>query len=187
MGLPGIVYWAGDSRDFTLVNSAGQIVPATVGDNLSGGKLLVPQAPLVADSEYRITYKDPCGATAQDGAATRAFTFRTSADAPLPTTLGTLSTQEKTIGTTAVADSCGDTGERKPAASVTLTITPSAELVPWLPLTEVTAALGKPGYGVSVRLEGGKLVVLASPAFCDGTGPIKPEVQDMVVSGRVSG
>jgi hypothetical protein len=185
-GLPGIPFIPLDSSDFALYDAAGQLVPSARLDNAyEPGKLLKPNAPLLANSEYRITYKDSCVTAPTNGAERKSFTFRTSADAPLPTTLGTV-TQQKKLETKAVVDSCGVERERKPAASATLTLTPSAELLPWLPLLSIAAGNHGAPLG-AVRLQDGKIVLEGLAAYCDGSGQLKPALQDVVVSARVAG
>ncbi|GMT98705.1 hypothetical protein KH5H1_28240 [Corallococcus caeni] len=130
-----------DVSTLRLLQSDGTPVPFTLADGSRNTQVLVPKAPLVPGTQYRIEAKGLCQ---HQETQTQSATFTTGPERPLPTTLGTLSVDTPSRGTFPVyGDSnCGSTQE---GDFTTLRFTPSAELVPFLPWVHWTVEVdGQP-------------------------------------------
>ncbi len=125
----------------TLLTSSGQVVPTQVKANGTYDAFLVPNTAL-SPGTYRIRYDDPIcmGAPSTDGGVqTTESAFTVGATTTFPTTLGSVTVAKtEVVDTRAVtyAGSCTDTIH---AAVITLSITPSAELAAFSPVTQWTA------------------------------------------------
>lgn len=130
-----------DVSTLRLLQSDGTPVPFTLADGSRNTQVLVPKAPLVPGTRYRIEAKGLCQ---HQETQTQSATFTAGPERPLPTTLGTLSVDTPSRGTFPVyGDSnCGSTQE---GDSTTLRFTPAAELVPFLPWVHWTVEVdGQP-------------------------------------------
>ncbi|MHA7633721.1 hypothetical protein [Corallococcus sp. M7] len=118
-----------DVSTLKLLQSDGTPVPFTLADGDRRTHVLVPKAPLVPGTQYRIEAKGLCQ---YRDTQTQSATFTADPELPLPTTLGTLSVDTPSQGVFPVfGDSnCGSPQEGE---ATTLRFTPSPELVPFLP------------------------------------------------------
>ncbi|RKH18536.1 hypothetical protein D7V77_34060 [Corallococcus sp. CA041A] len=112
-----------------LLQSDGTPVPFTLANGGRRTHVVVPKAPLVPGTQYRIEAKGLCQ---YQETQTQSATFTAGPELPLPTTLGTLSVDTPSRGAFPVfGDSnCGSPQE---GDATTLRFTPSPELVPFLP------------------------------------------------------
>ncbi|WP_267558064.1 hypothetical protein [Corallococcus sp. BB11-1] len=119
-----------DPTTVRLLLADGTPVPATVTPGAHSTQVLVPEAPLVQGTEYRL---EATGVCTFQGSQPGEETFTAGAPRPLPTTLGTLTAETPRRGTFVVyGDSnCGNTQQE--GDSTHLRFTPSPELVPFLP------------------------------------------------------
>ncbi|MCY1043679.1 hypothetical protein OV208_20335 [Corallococcus sp. bb12-1] len=119
-----------DPTTVRLLLEDGTPVSATVTAGAHSTQVLVPEAPLVEGTEYRL---EATGVCSYQGTQTAETTFTAGAALPLPTTLGSLTAQTPRRGTFVVdADSnCGNTQQE--GDSTSLRFTPSPELMPFLP------------------------------------------------------
>ncbi|QAT87934.1 hypothetical protein EJ065_6405 [Corallococcus coralloides] len=118
-----------DVSTLRLLQSDGTPVPFTLANGERRTHVLVPKAPLVPGTQYRIEAKGLCQ---YRDTQTQSATFTAGPELPLPTTLGTLSVDTPSQGVFPVfGDSnCGSPQEGE---ATTLRFTPSPELVPFLP------------------------------------------------------
>ncbi|WP_244238229.1 hypothetical protein [Corallococcus terminator] len=119
-----------DPATVRLLLKDGTPVSATVTAGAHSTQVLVPEAPLVEGTEYRL---EATGVCTFQGNQTAETTFTAGAALPLPTTLGSLTAEAPRRGTFVVyGDSnCGNTQQE--GDSTSLSFTPSPELVPFLP------------------------------------------------------
>lgn len=120
----------------------GTQVPATVTAGAHQTQVLVPEAPLVPGTTYRIEAK---GACQLQPTQTESATFTAGPALPLPTTAGTLTVDPPSQGRFNVYgdSSCGD--RQVEGNFTTLRFTPSPELVPFLPWVHWTVEVdGEP-------------------------------------------
>lgn len=122
-----------DSSDFEI---ASTIEP----DQNSPGEFLVrPQAPLTPGEFYRIEYPEPCtgefGTPGPDGGAVLASSFVAESPSSLPASVGALSVQESAEGKLGILTVCGRCERDVDVAFAKLSLTPTPELVPYLPVT----------------------------------------------------
>ncbi|RKG69684.1 hypothetical protein D7V80_08090 [Corallococcus sp. CA054B] len=118
-----------DVSTLKLTRADGTEVPFTLADGGRRTHVVVPKAPLVPGTQYRIEAKGLCQFQETQ---TQSATFTAGPERPLPTTLGTLSVDTPSRGVFSVfGDSnCGSPQE---GDFTTLRFTPSAELVPFMP------------------------------------------------------
>ncbi|WP_235685846.1 MULTISPECIES: hypothetical protein [Corallococcus] len=120
----------------------GPAVPSTVTTGAHQTQVLVPNAPLVPGTWYRIEAKGVCQF---QETRTQSATFFTGPALPLPTTAGTLTADPPTNGAFPLYEdsSCGSRWVR--GDSTTLRFTPSPELVPFMPWVHWTVEVdGQP-------------------------------------------
>lgn len=137
----------------TLTTSAGAPV-AFVSTPTPGSftVLLRPSAPLVQGETYVISQYQSCGTGASVGFAQQ--TFLAGPAAPLPTTLGQIVQTQRYVDDAyreLAGTKCWDTQR---TAVTRLIFEPSAELVPWLPVTTFTFRVDGSPYGASLHGHG---------------------------------
>ena len=120
-----------DPTTVRLLLEDGTPVPASVTAGAHQTQVLVPDAPLVPGSSYRLEAKGVCNFGGPQ--ETQATTFTAGPALPLPATTGTLTAETPQRRTFAVYgdSSCGNT--QAEGDTTTLRFTPSPELVPFLP------------------------------------------------------
>ncbi|ABF89017.1 hypothetical protein MXAN_1693 [Myxococcus xanthus DK 1622] len=131
-----------DSSTVRLLLPDGTQVPATVTPGAHQTQVLVPDAPLVPGTTYRIEAKGVCQFQPTQ---TESVTFTAGPALPLPTTTGTLTADTPSQGIFNVYgdSSCGD--RQVEGNFTTLRFTPSPELVPFLPWVHWTVEVdGEP-------------------------------------------
>lgn len=114
----------------TVTDAMGQAVPGVTVEALAGyptARFLRFASPLAPNAMYRVQ-----GVVCSRGAAAD-LTFRTAANAPLPTTLGALAVGEPESQYLTVANPLGfsDCGSSFPAVTRTLSVQLSPEAMPW--------------------------------------------------------
>ncbi|WP_233595345.1 MULTISPECIES: hypothetical protein [Corallococcus] len=131
-----------DPATVRLLLADGTPVPATVTAGAHSTQVLVPEAPLVQGTEYRL---EATGVCTFQGTQPGSQTFTAGTALPLPTALGTLTAETPRRGTFAVygTPNCGNTQQE--GDSTSLRFTPSPELVPFLPWVSWTVQVdGEP-------------------------------------------
>jgi uncharacterized protein (TIGR03382 family) len=103
-------------------------LPMTAMALPNGDFLLVPDAPLVAGTDYTVVDNTPC--EYNPGPAAHA-TFHVVASAPLPATLGTLAITDHQEETFPVATTRGTCSSDVLADQARLALTPSDDALPW--------------------------------------------------------
>jgi uncharacterized protein (TIGR03382 family) len=103
-------------------------LPFTATPLSNGDYLLVPDAPLVAGTDYTIVDHTPCGATPDAGPV---VTFHVVAEAPLPTSLGTLAIVEHQEETFSVATASGSCSTEVLGDQARVELTPSDDALAW--------------------------------------------------------
>jgi uncharacterized protein (TIGR03382 family) len=111
----------------TVADPATPLAFTTVAQP-NGDYLIVPTAPLVAGTDYTIADHNACGTTEDAGPR---VTFHAVAEAPLPTSLGTLAIVDHDMATFQVGTSSGSCYSDVLADQARLELTPSADVVPW--------------------------------------------------------
>ncbi|WP_375754296.1 hypothetical protein [Corallococcus exercitus] len=120
-----------DAESLRLRTEAGTDVEASLLQGPDGSGVLIPAAPLVPGTGYRLEGRSPCLGDSEKGAPLSA-TFTAGPAAALPATSGTLQAGPEQHGSFQVwgGGSCSVGVE---GSQVTLGFTPSPELVPFLP------------------------------------------------------
>ena len=103
-------------------------LPFTATALSNGDYLLVPDAPLVAGTDYTIVDHTPCGATPDAGPR---VTFHAVATAPLPTSLGTLAIVEHQEETFSVGTARGSCTSEVLADQARIELTPTDDALAW--------------------------------------------------------
>lgn len=134
--LPAI-YWqpvsTGSAPDPTMVvltaaSDPETPLPFTATVQPNGDYLIVPDAPLVAGTDYTIVDQTPCATTPNFGPH---VTFHAVAEAPLPASLGTLAIVDHQQEMFAVATARGSCTSDVLADQARLELTPSDDALPW--------------------------------------------------------
>ena len=112
----------------TAASDPQTALPFTATALSNGDYLLVPDAPLVAGTDYTIIDHTPCGTTPDAGPHA---TFHVVAAAPLPASLGTLDIIDHQQETFPVATASGSCTTDVLADQARLQLTPGADAVPW--------------------------------------------------------
>ncbi|WP_233610112.1 hypothetical protein [Corallococcus sp. AB049A] len=112
-----------------LLQADGTPVPFTLAIGARGTHVVVPTAPLVPGTQYRIEAKGLCQF---QETLTQSATFTAGPELPLPTTLGTLGVDTPKRGTFPVFGDA-ECGSPQEGDFTSLRFTPSPELVPFLP------------------------------------------------------
>lgn len=117
-----------------VVSGTEQSVPVTVAfDTDLGGYLVQPDSPLKPGSSYTLKGKNFC--TGPSGSwSDNAWSVTAAATAPLPKSLGTLEVKNLGAATIQLGNAAGMCHTDVTAARVEVTLKPSAEIKPWLPL-----------------------------------------------------
>jgi uncharacterized protein (TIGR03382 family) len=103
-------------------------LPFTATAQSNGDYLIVPDAPLVAGTDYTLVDHTPCGTTADAGPH---VTFHAVAAAPLPASLGTLAIVDHQQETFSVGTARGTCSSDVLADQARLELTPSTDALPW--------------------------------------------------------
>lgn len=115
----------------------------------NGDYLLVPDAPLVAGTDYAIIDHTPCGSTPDAGPH---VTFHAVDAAPLPSSLGTLAIVDHHEETFAVATAIGSCSSDVLADQARLELTPSSDALPWKDALHYQTAVDGQPWGASGSL-----------------------------------
>ncbi|WP_434299011.1 hypothetical protein [Corallococcus exiguus] len=131
-----------DPSTVRLLLPDGTPVSATVTAGAHETQVLVPDAPLEPGTTYRIEAQEVCE---RQQPQTRSVTFTAGPALPLPTTLGTLTADTPSRGSFNVYGEWICVESLEQGESTTLRLTPSPELVPFLPWVHWTVEVdGKP-------------------------------------------
>ena len=108
--------------------------------------LLVLAAPLTSGETYRFRYPDPCATATNCREGTCVIPFREQTlvagpIAPLPTSLGEVEVSEACVEVAPISTRRGSCVVNATVATLRLSIRPSADLVPFLPVTYFTSSV----------------------------------------------
>lgn len=103
-------------------------LPFTATQMPNGDYLIVPDAPLVAGTDYTIVDQTACGMTPNFGPH---VTFHVVAEAPLPASLGTLAIVDHQEEMFSVGTARGSCSSEVLADQARLELTPSDDALPW--------------------------------------------------------
>lgn len=162
----------GGEQVFRLLDPQGAEIALSVQDDpkWSGGKLLVPNAPLTASTGYRIAYDESCGNPS--GPVERAFAV--SGQSALPYVAGTLFGKDPVVGARDVPTSSGSCYESVEAVAIDLRLAPSKELAAFAPLTAFTVLVDGQetvtSYYGEANADGNDLAVGTLVALCAPNG-----------------
>lgn len=124
--------------ELALKDDTGALVPVTIESmpwSYGNHVLLKPQSALRAERSYTVEFLDACQ-TALGSAL-----VRTSASVPFPTTTAGSVAITNVTGSVQVPSSNGGCTEAIEVPTARVAFTPSAELMPWLPVTRYTTVV----------------------------------------------
>jgi uncharacterized protein (TIGR03382 family) len=124
-------------------------LPFTATALPNGDYLLVPDAPLVAGTDYTIIDHTACGATPDAGPH---VTFHAGAEAPLPASLGTLAIVEHQEDTFSVATARGSCSSEVLGDQARVELTPSDDALAWKDALHYQTLVDGQPWGASASL-----------------------------------
>lgn len=121
------------------VTSGGEVAVTVTSEQQPTGAVLVrPAAPLDPDSDYVLRGGNTCEGSGMVDATATQTSFHTGAAAPYPVSPGTLVLGTPTVGSLQVTTISGECFSVVTAAQATISLTPSADVVPWQDAVQYT-------------------------------------------------